>query len=339
MSCDSILQFGIWDFTNIRTEDELFEKFIYWQNRNSQGSTQKSLDVSQAVNFIIPDTVIPVEYKMNASKKSSKEWKDFYQEYQQQDRYRRNTVNYEIRKANPDIISAWENCIVNKTGLKIWYTYVDDLINKSIIVHLQYRKPEVPGAANSIRIKECSCKDTAPMIGFPKFKSSLEGLTLDNVVKHRVFKVDNYNATTIIISAGGYDEVLTFKRVPVDETECVAPTCTERVSDKRTNNATVSFGPFATSRKVKITGIGRAKIGRLESANLSMTLLDEKNVELFCVEKQRPNPADLERFGHEITIEIFVPANIKKVLRLEVTNEQSDAMDNSSELAACFGLT
>ncbi|HMR90202.1 MAG TPA: hypothetical protein PKD51_18700 [Saprospiraceae bacterium] len=125
--CSNILGYGVFDSKTIMSEHELVERLISVTQRSSK------FDASNEIGFAIPEILLPASSKLKFSNR-----KDYFSNILS-NTSKRDQYFSEVITASKPIISAWQNCMVDKR-CSFSARVIDDTSNnfKDVTLELYY---------------------------------------------------------------------------------------------------------------------------------------------------------------------------------------------------------
>lgn len=119
--CDAVLKAGIFDKYSSNTENDVFNSFISWLRKGKFSNHSHVKNTALKYGITLPVDV-PIDFNFNGSHGRSKStsYGEYLANHLTKTTSARNKYQSEIIKANPHVVSAWKDCVVDKRGLVAW---------------------------------------------------------------------------------------------------------------------------------------------------------------------------------------------------------------------------
>jgi hypothetical protein len=114
--CNAILQYGIFDTIDLQDESQVTKTFFNWMRQQSSSKTQTASDSRFGLSAVLD--FIPIKLGTSDRRSNLQAWSYEAERWVNESEQRRSNLSIKIRKANPDIITAWERCM-NGPGFKL----------------------------------------------------------------------------------------------------------------------------------------------------------------------------------------------------------------------------
>lgn len=135
--CSDITKMGIFDVRHTRTQDDMVNDVIHWLSVNEFSTEQDARQAGLKVGIVIPGINLPLNADGTYGDSHSKSWSRATEEYLRQHVETHNSFEQTFLTSNPNIVSAWRDCVLNQKGLICWAKQTDN--PKEILLGLELR--------------------------------------------------------------------------------------------------------------------------------------------------------------------------------------------------------
>lgn len=146
-SCATILS-GLQDVSITYLDEAYVSNVIRWLSQNEYSSETSARSAGLKLGMTIPIEGVPVNFKTDYDQKKygSKSWSKAFAEFLQVNVEARRTFFQNLRTANPQVVSAWRDCVrdtFSAPGLHCWIVTEENPRQVSLIVKFVPAKGQV----------------------------------------------------------------------------------------------------------------------------------------------------------------------------------------------------
>lgn len=158
MGCESILKWGIWDFSKITSAEQFSESIISWLDFNTYESEKDTRTASIAAGIVLPaDVPIPINIDGSYGETHEQFYSTALSKF-----FRKNTTYLQTftqinRFADKSIVSAWSDCMVRRQGGAFLYL-VSNSDSNELMLKVQVSAYK-PGDSVNLRIDRIDISD------------------------------------------------------------------------------------------------------------------------------------------------------------------------------------
>jgi hypothetical protein len=198
MSCESILQWGIFDTKAVESEQRLISSLSMWLSHSKYASEKQTKDAAMKAGISIPGIEIPFNFDGSYGESHSKYYSEalaYAIETQTDWRAKFSEAN---RVASSGIVEAWRECqkLNSRTGLSVIPVYSNLESGKGIALTVRYGAAGV-GADFKVKIKSFELP-----AGF-RFKDKSPIDDIIDVINERVYLIETEEGR-LASSLGGF---------------------------------------------------------------------------------------------------------------------------------------
>lgn len=135
--CSEITKYGIFDVRHTRTQMDFVQDIIDWLTVNQFSTEQEAKNAGLNVGIVIPDVNIPINADGTYGENHAKTWSLAAASYFSKHSEIHTSFESNFRTANPNIVTAWQQCVSNSKGLICWAKQTDN--PKEIELSLELR--------------------------------------------------------------------------------------------------------------------------------------------------------------------------------------------------------
>jgi hypothetical protein len=149
--CNDILKYGIFDFSHVSSQSDLASQFLSWMRASNMQTASDMQDNSFGIG--VPEAMVDFGNKSG----NSQSWKNDYANSLNQSSSQKSLFDQQFSTANPNLIAAWQSCIVNRTGVIAYARRIAD--STTIILTIRVKRKSDMDKLDSLKILDIQCSN------------------------------------------------------------------------------------------------------------------------------------------------------------------------------------